>query len=195
MEVIHVCIDSSQTVYYTRAPQTLHNIYISKPAGRGKTRGKLPLLSHDPHSHLSINSPTRTDLHLYYTGWLCHSGSTVRGGLHVNPPVKVHQPGKGNWSIVKNNYSTFMQCSRQAWFKAWWELGHGLGGVYRHIKGNPYNILKACWADMPYVYWEEYCTCTVVSQASAHSRASAHVPHFKGSMYQLLYKCMEVISR
>jgi hypothetical protein len=36
---------------------------------------------------------------------------------------------------------------------------------------------------------------TVVSRASAHSRVSAHVPHFKGLMLQLLYKCMEVISR
>ena len=36
---------------------------------------------------------------------------------------------------------------------------------------------------------------TVVSWASAHSRVSAHVPHFKGSMQQLLYNGMEVMSR
>ena len=31
---------------------------------------------------------------------------------------------------------------------------------------------------------------TVVSRASAHSRVSAHVPHFKGPLQQLLYKRM-----
>ena len=36
---------------------------------------------------------------------------------------------------------------------------------------------------------------TVVSWASAHSRVSAHVPNFKGSLLQLPYKHMEFISR
>ena len=36
---------------------------------------------------------------------------------------------------------------------------------------------------------------TVVSRASAHSRVSAHVPNFKGSLLQLPYKHMEFISR
>ena len=36
---------------------------------------------------------------------------------------------------------------------------------------------------------------TVVSRASTHSWVSAHVPHFKGSMEQLLYKHVEVMSR
>ena len=37
-------------------------------------------------------------------------------------------------------------------------------------------------------------TTTVVSQANAPYRVKAHVACFKGSVYQLLYKYMEVIS-
>ena len=38
---------------------------------------------------------------------------------------------------------------------------------------------------------------TIVFRASTHSQVhvSAHVPHFKGSMQQLLYKCMENMSQ
>ena len=36
---------------------------------------------------------------------------------------------------------------------------------------------------------------TIVSQASTHSRVSAHVPNFKGSLLQLPYKHTEFISR
>ena len=38
-------------------------------------------------------------------------------------------------------------------------------------------------------------TCTVVSRASTHSWVSAHVPHFKGPLQQLLYKRMEFWSQ
>ena len=30
-----------------------------------------------------------------------------------------------------------------------------LNSPHSHIKGM--SSLKACWADMPYVYWEEHC--------------------------------------
>ena len=36
---------------------------------------------------------------------------------------------------------------------------------------------------------------TVVSRANAHSRVSAHIPNFKGSLLQLPYKHMEFISQ
>ena len=36
---------------------------------------------------------------------------------------------------------------------------------------------------------------TVVSRASVHSRVSAHIPNFKGSLLQLPYEHMEFISR
>ena len=64
----------------------------------------------------------------------------------------------------------------------------------------PFNVLHAetqnnwglnwLWEGRGYVVW-----LCVVSRASAHSRVSAHVPNFKGSLLQLPYKHMEFISR
>ena len=51
------------------------------------------------------------------------------------------------------------------------------------------------WYFLPFWQWVLHSVNTVVSRASAHSRVSAHVPNFKGSLLQLQYKHMEFISR
>ena len=52
-----------------------------------------------------------------------------------------------------------------------------------------------------YVAGESTCTCTLNftvmhrASASAHSRVSTYVPHFKGSMQRLPHKCKQFLSQ